>query len=138
MRRGGSCGFAADPRYATNQRRVGHRAQLIETLCGATRTRSTAQWIADLERAGVPCGPINAIDAVFADPQVRAREMQVTLPHPAAGSVPLVANPLRLSETPVSYRSAPPTLGSHTREVLRDRLGLGPAEIETLAAKGVI
>ena len=116
--------LASDPRFATNQKRVAHRAELVETLYRATRTRSTAQWVADLERVGVPCGPINSIDAVFADPQVRAREMQVKLPHPAAGSVPLVANPLRLSETPVSYRSAPPILGSHTREVLRDRLGL--------------
>jgi len=130
--------LATDPSFATNQQRVVHRAQLIDRLCGATRTRSTAEWVADLEHVGVPCGPINTIDAVFADRQVRAREMQVELPHPRAGTVPLVANPLRLSATPVSYRSAPPTLGSHTREVLRKRLGLSAAQIEALATKGVI
>jgi crotonobetainyl-CoA:carnitine CoA-transferase CaiB-like acyl-CoA transferase len=130
--------LAADPRFATNQQRVGHRAQLIDRLCRATRTRSTAEWVADLARVGVPCGPINTVDAVFADPQVRARAMQVELPHRGAGTVPLVANPLRLSATPVSNRSAPPTLGSHTREVLRERLDLSAAHIEALTAKGVI
>ncbi len=130
--------LAADPRFTTNQQRVLHRTQLIDRLCDATRSRSTAEWVADLERVGVPCGPINTIDAVFADRQVRARGMQVELPHPSAGTVPLVANPLRLSETPVSYRWAPPTLGSHTHEVLSERLGLSAAQIEALAAKGVI
>jgi crotonobetainyl-CoA:carnitine CoA-transferase CaiB-like acyl-CoA transferase len=130
--------LAVDPRFATNKQRVSHRSLLIETLCGATRTRSTAQWIADLESVGVPCGPINSIDAVFADPQVRARAMHVELPHPVAGTVPLVANPLRLSSTPVSYRTAPPTLGAHTHEVLRERLGLSPADIDALMAERVI
>ncbi|MGC1388503.1 MAG: CaiB/BaiF CoA-transferase family protein [Steroidobacteraceae bacterium] len=116
---------------------VGNDAQFAR-LCAATRSRSTAEWVADLERVGVPCGPINTIDAVFADRQVRARGLQVELPHPSAGTVPLVANPLRLSETPVSYRWAPPTLGSHTRQVLSERLGLSAAQIEALAAKGVI
>jgi crotonobetainyl-CoA:carnitine CoA-transferase CaiB-like acyl-CoA transferase len=130
--------LAADPRFSSNKRRVENRAALIETLCAATRLRPTARWIADLERVGVPCGPINAIDAVFADPQVRARGMQVDLPHPLAGEVSLVANPLRLSETPVSYRSAPPLLGADTREVLAQRAGLSDADIEALAAKKII
>ena len=130
--------LAADARFSSNQRRVEHRAALIETLCAATRLRPTARWIVDLERVGVPCGPINAIDAVFADPQVRARDMQVDLPHPLAGEVSLVANPLRLSETPVSYRSAPPLLGADTREVLGQRVGLSDADIEALAARKII
>jgi crotonobetainyl-CoA:carnitine CoA-transferase CaiB-like acyl-CoA transferase len=130
--------LATDPKFATNKERVSNRALLIEKLRGVTRTRPTAQWIADLERVGVPCGPINTIDAVFADPQVRARAMQVELPHPLAGTVPLVANPLRLSATPVTYRSAPPILGADTREVLAQRLGLPPSELDALAAKGVI
>jgi crotonobetainyl-CoA:carnitine CoA-transferase CaiB-like acyl-CoA transferase len=130
--------LASDPRFATNKQRVSHRGLLIETLARATRTRTTAQWIADLENVGVPCGPINAIDAVFADPQVRERGMQVELPHPLAGAIPLVANPLRLSATPVSYRSAPPTLGAHTREVLGERLGLLASDIDALIAKHII
>jgi crotonobetainyl-CoA:carnitine CoA-transferase CaiB-like acyl-CoA transferase len=130
--------LAADPRFATNHQRVLNRAALIERLCAVTRTRPTAQWLAALESTGVPCGPINAIDAVFADPQVRAREMQVELPHPLAGKVSLVANPLRLSETPATYRTAPPTLGAHTRDVLAERLGLSAARIDELTGKGII
>jgi crotonobetainyl-CoA:carnitine CoA-transferase CaiB-like acyl-CoA transferase len=130
--------MAADPRFASNRLRVTHRAPLIEALCAITRTRSTADWVGALEAVGVPCGPINTIDAVFADPQVRARGMRIELPHPLAGALPLVANPLRLSETPVSYRNAPPTLGADTRAVLSDRLGLTAATLDALAARGVI
>ena len=130
--------LAQDSRFSTNPQRVVHRALLIERLCGVTRSRSTAHWIAALENAGVPCGPINSIDAVFADPQVRARAMQVQLPHPVSGSVPLVANPLKFSETPVTYRMAPPTLGAQTREVLMDRLGMTTEDIERLRAARII
>ena len=130
--------LALDPRYATNKNRVANRAALIERLRTATRTRSTADWVAALERAAVPCGPINAIDAVFADPQVKARGLEVPMPHPVAGNVSLVANPLRLSATPVSYRSAPPILGAHTREVLLERLGMSAAELDDLGGRGVI
>ena len=130
--------IAADPRYATNQSRVVNRAALIERLCEVTRLRPTARWIAALESAGVPCGPINSIDAVFADPQVKSRDMQVEMPHPTSGTVSLVANPLRLSETPVTYRTAPPTLGAQTREVLTERLGMSSEEIDRLTATGII
>jgi len=130
--------LAADPRYATNKNRVINRAALIERLCQVTRVRPTAHWIAALESAGVPCGPINSIDAVFADPQVRARAMQVEMSHPTSGTVSLVANPLRLSETPVTYRTAPPTLGEQTRDVLTERLGMSPEEIDRLTATGII
>jgi len=130
--------LAVDPRFATNQARVAHRVTLIDALSATTRTRTTAEWVAALETAGVPCGPINAIDAVFADPQVRARQMRIELPHPTSGTVPLVANPLRLSQTPPTYRSAPPTLGAHTLEVLRERLGLSEADFGRLRAGGVI
>lgn len=94
--------------------------------------------VAGLEAAGVPCGPINTIDQVFADPQVRAREMRIDLPDPVAGTVPLVANPLRLSASPVRYDSAPPALGAHTHEVLAGLLGLPLADIRVLAESGVI
>ncbi|HWJ35956.1 MAG TPA: CaiB/BaiF CoA-transferase family protein [Steroidobacteraceae bacterium] len=130
--------LARDPRYATNKNRVVNRVALVERLCEVTRTRPTAHWIAALENAGVPCGPINSIDAVFADPQVRARAMQVELPHPVSGTVSLVANPLRLSETPASYRTAPPILGAQTREVLMERLGMSAEQIDRLSADGII
>ena len=130
--------LAADARFATNQARVANRVDLIERLNGITRTRPTAAWVAALEKVGVPCGPINAIDAVFADPQVQARHMKVDMPHPTTGSVSLVANPLRLSETPVTYRTAPPTLGAHTREVLGARLGMSSEQIDRLRAAGII
>ena len=115
--------WAADERFATNPARVAHRAVLIPLLRQATVMRSTAEWIAALEDAGVPCGPINRLNEVFADPQVLARGLKVDMPHPQFGSVPLVANPIRLSATPVQYRVAPPTLDEHGAAVLRDWLG---------------
>jgi crotonobetainyl-CoA:carnitine CoA-transferase CaiB-like acyl-CoA transferase len=116
---------------------VGTDAQFAR-LCAVTVTHPTAHWVAALENVGVPAGPINTLDAVFADPQVRARGMRIDLPHPVAGNVALVANPLRLSETPVAYRSAPPTLGAQTDEVLAGRLAMSAADIDALRAKGVI
>ena len=89
----------------------------------ATSKRTTREWVEALEAAGVPCGPINRIDQVFEDAQVRARGLRIELPHAAAGVVPLVANPIRLSETPVEYRRAPPMLGEHSQQVLQDWLG---------------
>jgi crotonobetainyl-CoA:carnitine CoA-transferase CaiB-like acyl-CoA transferase len=130
--------LASDPRFSTNQSRVVNRTALLERLREILQTRSTAEWIAALEAAGVPCGPINAIDAVFADPQVKSRGMRVDMPHAAAGTVSLVANPLRFSETPVSYRTAPPTLGEQTRAVLTERLGMTAGDMQRLAAAGVI
>jgi crotonobetainyl-CoA:carnitine CoA-transferase CaiB-like acyl-CoA transferase len=130
--------LALDARFATNKQRVINRTALLEQLCAVTGTRATSQWVTALEKVGVPCGPINSIDAVFADPQVKARAMQVDLPHPVSGSVSLVANPLRFSETPVTYRTAPPTLGAQTREVLIERLGMSPADIDRLGATGII
>jgi crotonobetainyl-CoA:carnitine CoA-transferase CaiB-like acyl-CoA transferase len=114
-------GLAVDLLFVTNKSRVINRLELIARLSAVTVTQPTRHWVAALEGVGVPAGPINSLDAVFDDPQVRARDMQVELPHPVAGTVPLVANPLRLSETPVSYRSAPPLLGAQTREILAER-----------------
>ena len=130
--------LAADPSFAGNKQRVLNRRELIDKLSAATVTHPTAHWVAALERAGVPAGPINTLDAVFDDPQVRARDMRIELPHPVAGAVSLVANPLRMSETPVTYRSAPPPLGAQTGEVLAERLGLSAAAIEALRAKGIV
>ncbi len=134
----GLAGVAEDARFATNQARVANRTTLIELLAGATIARTTSDWMARLERAGVPCGPINGLDAVFADPQVRARNLRIDLPHAAAGTVPQLASPLRLSKTPVSYRAGPPLLGQHTRTVLERLLGMNAAEIDALAARNII
>jgi crotonobetainyl-CoA:carnitine CoA-transferase CaiB-like acyl-CoA transferase len=131
-------GLALEARYATNQARVANRETLIERLCTVTPARSTAEWVAALERAGVPCGPINSIDAVFADPQVGARAMRIELPHPVSGTVALVGSPLRLSETPVSYRSAPPGLSAQTAEVLMQRLGMSGEEVTRLTERGIL
>jgi len=114
----GHAEWALDPRFSSNAQRVTHRAVLLPLLRQATVARSSADWIAALEAAGVPCGPINRIDEVFADPHVQARGLRMTLPHSLAGEVPLVSNPIRFSGSPVSYHSAPPLLGQHTAEVL--------------------
>jgi crotonobetainyl-CoA:carnitine CoA-transferase CaiB-like acyl-CoA transferase len=114
----GHAEWARDPRFSSNAQRVAHRAVLLPLLRQATVARSSADWIAALEAAGVPCGPINRIDEVFADPHVLARGLRMTLPHPLAGEVPLVSNPIRFSGSPVSYRRPPPLLGQHTAEVL--------------------
>ncbi|RJG23449.1 CaiB/BaiF CoA transferase family protein [Massilia cavernae] len=119
--------WASDARFATNALRVANRAVMIPLLRQATVMRTTAEWIALLEAHAVPCGPINRIDQVFADPQVQARGLRIELGHALAGRVPLVANPVRLSASPVSYRRPPPLLGQHTDEVLAEWLGIGSA-----------
>ena len=134
----GLADLAKDADFATNKQRVANRRELIEQLNAATVTHPTAHWVAALERVGVPAGPINSLDAVFDDPQVLARAMQIDLPHPVAGTVSLVASPLNLSESPVTYRCAPPLLGEHTREVLARRLSMPDAQIDDLHAKGII
>ena len=111
--------WAADPQYAK-------------------RSRSQRAWLDALEPLGVPCGPINRLDQVFADPQVNARRMHIELAHPLAGKVPQVASPIRLSSTALAFERPPPLLGEHTAEVLRDRLALPADAIADLAARGVI
>jgi crotonobetainyl-CoA:carnitine CoA-transferase CaiB-like acyl-CoA transferase len=117
--------WSDDPRFATNAQRVGHRKVLIPLIRQVTVFRTTAQWMANLAAASVPCGPINNLAEVFDDPQVLARGLKVRMQHPLAGHVDLVANPIRLSRTPVRYRSAPPLLDQHAIEVLNDWLGDG-------------
>ena len=118
-----------DPRFATNRLRVTNRDTLIALLADIMKRGRRDDWIARLEAAGVPCGPINNIAHAFAHPQVRARQLRRDLPHPLGGSAAVTASPLRFSASPVVYRNAPPLLGQHTREILRDVLGKSDAEI---------
>lgn len=130
--------WASDPRFASNKQRVAHRAELIPLIRQATVFKTTAEWVTALERAGVPCGPINDVAQVFADPQVQFRGLQLDMPHALGGTVPQVASPIRLSATPVEYRRAPPLLGEHTLEVLTGVLGLSDAEVIALREAGVL
>ncbi|VFR96071.1 L-carnitine dehydratase/bile acid-inducible protein F [plant metagenome] len=130
----GSPAWAQDPRFATNTARVRHRAELLALMGPVMLLRTTAEWIALLEDRAVPCGPINTIAQAFDDPQVQARGLRVDLPRDAGdgiAGIATVASPMRLSATPVDYHRAPPALGQHTDEVLRE-LGLDAAAIAAL------
>jgi formyl-CoA transferase len=129
--------LATDPRFATNPARVKHRSILVPLLAERIGRKPMRFWSEALEAAGVPCGPINDIAQVFDDPQVQHRGMRIELPHPAAGKVPLVASPIKLSRTPVEHRAAPPLLGQHTDEVLAG-IGLDEQAIAALRAQGVV
>lgn len=130
--------WADDPRFLTNKLRVANRAALIPLIRQATVFKTTAQWVSELEAAGVPCGPINDLAQVFADPHVQARGLAVSLPHPLAGSVAQVASPIRMSETPVEYLRPPPLLGEHTMQVLGELLGVSDEELSALREAGVV
>lgn len=132
--------WAQDARFATNTARVQNRTALLALLEPLMQTRDTQDWIVLLEDKAVPCGPINTVAQAFDDPQVQARGIRKTLPCPVGdgiAEVATVANPMRLSATPVSYRSAPPALGQHTHEVLLE-MGLSEADIRGLSATQVI
>jgi crotonobetainyl-CoA:carnitine CoA-transferase CaiB-like acyl-CoA transferase len=124
--------LAENPRYAKNSARVANRAELVPILEAIVAAHPSAWWIERLEAAGVPCGAINDIAQVWRDRQVLSREMRIELPHPLGVDVASVGSPLKLTGTPVTYRSAPPVLGAHTREVLREMLGWGEELIDRL------
>jgi crotonobetainyl-CoA:carnitine CoA-transferase CaiB-like acyl-CoA transferase len=130
--------WPADGRFATNPQRVRNRELLVGMISERLRARPAREWLAALEAAGVPCGPINDLSQVFSDPQVRHRAMEVRAPHPAAGEVRMVANPIRFSATPITYDVPPPMLGQHTDEILGSVLGMDRARIEALRQQGVI
>ncbi len=135
---GGRPDLFSDARFATNPQRVQHRDVLVPLLAEMVATRTRAEWIAQLEAVGVPCGPINDVGEVFDNPQVQARGMAVHMDHPSAGSVPLVRSPMKLSLTPATAELPPPLLGQHTDEVLRDLLGRSDADIARLRDAGAI
>jgi len=130
--------LAGDARFCTNELRLRNASELGAKIREVLVSRGVAEWLMLLERAGIPCGPINDIAQVFENPQVRERGMKRELDHSAVGRIPTIANPIRLSASPVKYDLAPPTLGQHTRHVLNDLLGLSAADLEELAAKRVI
>jgi crotonobetainyl-CoA:carnitine CoA-transferase CaiB-like acyl-CoA transferase len=113
----------ADPRFATNRQRMAHKPELLPLLQGALLQRPAGEWVDLLNTAGISSGPLNDFGAAVQDPQLRHRGMWQDMPHPRAGSMPFVANPVRFSETPVAYRRAPPQLGEHTAEVMAEWLG---------------
>ncbi len=126
-----------DARYVTNAARVANRALVTETFAAIMCTQTTGWWVERLEAASIGCGPINTVAQAFADPQVQARETVVHMRRDNGTEVKVVANPVRLSETPVQYRLAPPTLGQHSEEVLSE-LGYSTGEIARLREDGII
>jgi crotonobetainyl-CoA:carnitine CoA-transferase CaiB-like acyl-CoA transferase len=130
--------LAADARFRNNSDRVRYRDLLVPQVAAIMKQKSSAEWLVDLNAEGIPCGPINDIEQVFADPQVQHRGLQLELDHPDAGKVASVANPIRMSSTPVQYDRAPPLLGQHTDEVLQRLLGLDAQEVSRLQQDNVI
>jgi formyl-CoA transferase len=134
----GASELAQEARFKTMSQRIVHRAELIPLIAEIMRMRTKAEWIEALEAATVPCGPINNMKEVFENPQVQHRELRVDIPHPSGGTAPVVRSPLRLSETPVDYRLAPPLLGQHNDDVLRGLLGKSAADLQRLKAAGIL
>ena len=130
--------LGTDPRFAKNADRVRNRKDLVPIIRRLTIEKSADAWIDLLEREGVPCGPVNDLAQVFADPQVLARHMKITMDHPQGGTVDLIGSPINLSKTPVAYTRAPPTLGADTETVLSSHLGLSRAELKKLAEQGIV
>ena len=130
--------LADDPRFASNKARVANREMLVPMLRQTTVFKTTGEWISLLEQAGVPCGPINNLAQVFEDAQVKARGLRLDLPHALGCLAPQVASPIRLSQTPVEYRHAPPLLGQHTEQVLQSLLGMSLERIGELRSAGVL
>ncbi|OZG70002.1 CoA transferase [Hahella sp. CCB-MM4] len=130
--------LAQDERFATNRGRVENRATLVPELEALIKTQPSSFWLQELEKEGVPCGPINTMEQVFADPQVQHRGMQISLPHPSAGEVDLVSNPVRFNHHHLNAEQAPPGLGEHTAGVIERLLPERKEQINELREKGVI
>jgi len=135
---GGEAHLADNPLYLTNPLRVQHRQQLIPLLEEMTRKKPKGEWITLLEQANVSCGPINTVKEVFENEQVVSRNIELNVSHPTVGNMKLVASPMKLSKTPTEVRMAPPTLGQHTDEILRERLKLSADAISEIRSKGII
>ena len=132
--------LAEDPRFDSNPNRIRNREALYDLLPALTRQKTAAEWLEKLADLGVPAGPVNNLQQVFADPQVQSREMRIDMDYPEseAGKVALIGSPMKLSGTPVSYRHPPPRMGQQTEEILRERLNLDAQEIARLRDKGIV
>ncbi len=134
----GRAEWASDERFRRNSERVKHRQTLIAQIEQIIQQKSSGTWLEELNARGIPCGPINNLDQVFDDPQVKHRGLQIELDHPTAGRVAGVANPIKFSKTKLQFEQAPPTLGQHTDQVLTDLLGLDAAALATLRQQAII
>lgn len=132
--------WAKDPKFATNPARVRNRIELYKMIEATTSQHSQAYWIEGLTKLGVPVGPVNNMDQVFADPQILHREMKISMPHPLSGKgqVDLIGNPIKFSDTKVSYDLPPPLCGQHTKEILQGLLGITNEELQNLQNQKVI
>lgn len=130
--------LATNPLFATNRNRVLNRGQLVPILEAVMKTRSKADWLGALEAAKVPCGAINSLAEVFADPQIEARKMVTEWKHPVKDDLKLVSSPIRMSATPVRTDLPPPLLGQHTEEVLRSVLNYSDARLSELKSSKTI
>ena len=133
----GQPALAQDERFAKNASRVRNLAVLHPLIAGLLKEQDRSHWVAALDAAGVPAGPINAIPEVFEDRQVKHRRMLVEVPHPLSGTVPQVASPMRFTAAPLVHDRAPPLLGEHSAEILRE-IDIGDAEIEQLRRNGIV
>ena len=130
-------GIPADPRFDSAAKRSANRAELNALIAQRLRTRTVAAWVEDLNRAGVPCGPVYRMDEVFADPQVEHLAMTLPVQHPMLGRLDILRNAVRMTDAPPTVRAPSPDTGGHSQEVLTE-LGYPPAEIDDLRARGVI
>ncbi|MBV6303957.1 CoA transferase [Candidimonas humi] len=134
----GMAELADDPRFCLNRLRARNQKELVPMLASAIKAQPVRYWQQRLDAMNVPCGPINDMSQVFDDPQLQHRQMLVHMQHPTVGNIPQIANPLKLSQTPVAYRRPPPILGEHTDEILGEMLGMERQAIEGLRARKVI
>jgi crotonobetainyl-CoA:carnitine CoA-transferase CaiB-like acyl-CoA transferase len=129
---------ATDPRFTTNALRIANREACTAILAAAFLNKTTCEWIEILEKVNVPCGPINRLNEVYADPQIQHRGLRIEVPHPRAGKVPLTANPIKFSRTPITYDRAPPLVGEHADEVLQGILGMSAAQVAALRNRKIV
>ncbi len=130
--------LAANEKFATNSTRVQNREEIIALLASIFKMASVAEWLEKLDKAEIPCGPINNFEQVFSMPQVKEREMLVQMEHPTIGALPLVGSPLKMSATPVEYRIPPPLMGEHTDDILMDVLGYSNEKVKELRNRGCV
>ena len=130
--------LAANEKFATNSARVQNREEIIALLASIFKMASVAEWLEKLDKAEIPCGPINNFEQVFSMPQVKEREMLVQMEHPTIGALPLVGSPLKMSATPVEYRIPPPLMGEHTDDILMDVLGYSNEKVKELRNRGCV